>query len=164
MTKKTKVEKPKLPAKHKPSDALIDALKTREKLMLTVYQDEGGQWTIGYGHLVKPGEKYFPYGDVKEITKEEADELFYSDLKEEAIDSIVKYVQVELTQGNFDGLCSFVFNIGMGQFASSTLLKRLNNGRYQEAGNELSKWVFVKGNKSKGLMERRAEERNFYFS
>ena len=74
--------------------------------------------------------------------QEEAEELLKKDI-EIAEEAINKYVVVPLTQNRFDALVSFVFNVGVGAFKQSTLLKKLNQGLYDEIDEELAKWVYV---------------------
>jgi lysozyme len=71
--------------------------------------------------------------------------------------AVRKLVLVELTQGQFDALVDFVFNLGQGQLAKSTLLRLLNAGNYDGAGNELQRWVFAGGTKLAGLVRRRED-------
>jgi lysozyme len=87
-----------------------------------VYIDFAGKPTIGYGHLVGPGEHFN-----EPMTHAEALELLAKDLAatERAIASMVR---VELNQHEFDALVSLVFNIGRGHFATSTVLRKLNAG------------------------------------
>lgn len=118
------------------------------------YRCPAGRWTIGYGHThgVKSG---------MTVTPEEAEDLLVEDLKtcEEAIERLVK---VDLTQSQFDALVSFVFNLGVGNFRNSTLLKKLNRGDYNGASQEFSRWnkARVEGQLKPlaGLTRRRAAE------
>lgn len=101
-----------------------------------VYQCSSGENTIGYGHVVLPHEHF------ETITEEEAEELLKKDIAI-AEDAINRYVKVPLTQNRFDALVSFVFNVGVKAFKESTLLKKLNQGLYDEIDEELAKWVYV---------------------
>lgn len=122
-----------------------------EGLRLKAYQDTGGVWTIGVGHTGPEVVK----GLV--ITKEKAMQLLAEDLVE-AEDAVNRLVKVPLTQGQFDALASFVFNLGEGQFGKSTLLKKLNAGNYDGARNEFKRWVFDAGKVQPGLVKRRVGE------
>jgi lysozyme len=95
------------------------------------------------------------------INQAKAEEYLSQDVAwaEEAVRTKVK---VKLTQNQFDALVSFVFNVGATNFSTSTLLKRLNEGRYQEAANELLRWVRQKGIVLRGLQNRRREERALF--
>ena len=122
--------------------------------MVTSYRCPAGKWTIGYGSVkgVRSGMK---------ITKEEAEELLIKDIKDHEA-YVKQYVQVPLTQGQYDALVSFVFNLGGGNFRSSTLLKKLNKGLYDEAPEQFMRWnkarVDGKLTALKGLTRRRAAE------
>jgi lysozyme len=65
---------------------------------------------------------------------------------------------VDLTQGQFDALCSFIFNLGCGAFQRSTLLRLLNESDYEGAAQQFGRWVNAGGMKLTGLVKRRAEE------
>lgn len=138
------------------SENCINLIKEFESLRLEAYPDFGGVWTIGWGTTkgVRPGMK---------ITKEEADVLFLRDLKmfENSVNNLV---EVEINQHQFDALVSFVYNVGTSKFASSTLLKLLNQGRFDEVPDQFRRWVHdwdaKKGKmvKLRGLIRRRESE------
>jgi uncharacterized protein (TIGR02594 family) len=128
----------------------LDMIKGFEGLRLNAYQDSAGVWTIGYGHTggVRPGDR---------ITQAQAEQYLRGDVKwaEQAVRDNVK---VPLTQGQFDALVSFTFNLGAGALQKSTLLKKLNAGDYAGAQAEFGKWVHAGGQRLEGLVRRRAEE------
>ena len=132
------------------SDSGRDDIRQREGVRLQAYRDVGGEWTIGYGHLGAQE------GDV--ISRERAEELFEEDLAE-ASDAVTRLVNVDLTQDQFDALTSFVYNIGQGAFAESTLLRELNAGNYETAASEFERWNHVNGEINDGLTARRLSER-----
>lgn len=110
-----------------------------------------GTLTIGVGHTgpeVKPGMR---------ITVEQSREFLRKDLDrfEAAVERLVK---VELSDNQFGALVSFAFNVGEGNFAKSTLLKKLNAGNYEAVPDELMRWVHSKGKRLQGLVNRRAQE------
>lgn len=127
-----------------------DLIKRWEGLELEAYLDTGGVWTIGYGHTktARPGQR---------ITKAEADYLLAKDVKW-ASEAVEKRVKVPLNRNQRSALVSFVYNIGESQFASSTLLKKLNNSDYAGAAKEFMRWVYDNGRFIKGLQNRRREE------
>lgn len=135
----------------KTSEQGITLIKQFESLALTTYLDVAGKPTIGWGHLVKPGETFTI------LTPQQADDLLQKDLAwaEQAINQLVT---VTLTQGQFDALVDFTFNLGTGALRSSTLLKRLNEGNYDVAADNFQRWVYAGGNQSAGLVRRRAAE------
>lgn len=134
----------------------INLVKRFEGLELKAYRDSVGILTIGYGHThaVKAG-------DV--ITGEQADVFLREDLQVAEL-TINTNVKVKLTQGQFDALVSFVFNLGSGNFVKSTLIRKLNAGDYAGAANEFGKWVNAGGKKLPGLVKRRAAEREVFLT
>ena len=94
-----------------------------EGCRLVAYQDQVGVWTIGYGHTGS--------GVVSglTITQDQAEDLLTSDVAASAA-YVNAAVMVELQQNEFDALVDFVFNLGRGAFAGSTLLKNLNAGQF----------------------------------
>lgn len=137
-----------------PSPACVDLVKASEGCRLTAYRDSVGVWTIGYGHTrgVRQGQT---------ITQDEADALLLDDL-DLAAAQVRGMVTVPLTQGQFDALCDFVFNLGAGRLRDSTLLRLLNQGRYGEAAGQFKFWVMAGGKPLPGLVTRRAAERALF--
>src|SRR5579859_6602751 len=103
-----------------------------EGCKLVAYQDQVGVWTIGYGHTsgVHQG---------MTCTQQQA-EQWLSDDTAAAEQDVNTHVAVPLTQGEFDALVDFAFNLGRGALNNSTLLKYLNQGEYSAAANEFEKW------------------------
>ncbi len=130
------------------------------------YLDEAGKWTIGFGHLIVPGDGFWsptnPDG-AKYISVDDAKALKERDMMP-AQDAVNRLVRVNLTEGQNAALVSLVYNIGSGNFASSTLLKKLNLGDFDGASLEFGKWNKVRDPDtgelvvSNGLTIRRAEE------
>lgn len=138
----------------KTSERGLAVIKEFEGLQLQAYQCSAHVWTIGYGHTagVQPG-------DV--ITRREADGLLSQDVSESER-TIERYVTVSLTQCQFDALVSLTFNVGSGNFRSSTLLKKLNAGDYTGAAGEFLRWVNAGGQRLPGLVRRRAAEKALF--
>lgn len=142
------------------SQGALDFIRQTESLSLTPYQgraDAPGVYTIGFGHKIKPDEPYWPYGSIQAISADEADHLFQFDVNN-AADSVRALVTVPLAQGQFDALVSFVYNLGYGNLANSTLLKKLNAGDYVGASQEFQRWVYSNGRIAPGLITRRVAE------
>jgi lysozyme len=124
-----------------------------EQCRLTAYQDAVGVWTIGWGHTgpeVCAGLVW---------TQAQADTALSND-EHNAVYMVNNLVQVILTQHEFDALVDFVFNVGGGNFRTSTLLTKLNAGDYAGAANEFQKWDHAAGRVLAGLLKRRTEEQN----
>ena len=137
------------------SDKGIEFIKKEEGCVLTAYKCPAGVWTIGYGHTanVKSGDK---------ITLEEAEELLRCDLKYFE-DVVNKYVKIEISQNKYDALVSFCYNVGTGNFISSTLLKKVNDCCCDdEICEQFNRWVYAKGKKLPVLVARRKREADLY--
>ncbi|MFC2994952.1 lysozyme [Acinetobacter sichuanensis] len=139
------------------SPAGIDLICSFEGLELKAYNDGVGVWTIGYGTTVINGVKV-KKGDT--CTVEQAKKYMASDLKK--FEAAVNKVQVPLNQNQFDALVSLTYNIGIGAFADSTLLKKLNVGDYKGAAAQFDVWVKAGGKRMQGLVNRRAVERKLF--
>lgn len=144
----------------KASNKAIELIKESEGLRLNAYRCSAGVLTIGYGHTK----------DVREgirITEAEADTLLRMDVVD-CEDTVNKYVKVPLNQNQFDALVDFVFNFGETKFRYSTLLKKLNDGNYKEASEEILRWNKAFDPKRKvyvelaGLTKRRNKEKELF--
>lgn len=150
-------------------EKLRNLISGEEGLSLEAYQDAVGKWTIGYGHLIKPGEPYYPYGQVQLITLEEADALLSLDTQT-AENCINSTVTAPLTENQRAALVSLIYNIGCAAFTSSTLLKKINAlTPLPEAADEFDKWVMATqpdGSKIvlAGLVARRAREKQVFLA
>jgi lysozyme len=134
------------------SAAGMELLKKSEGFRNRVYLDAAGFPTVGYGHrLLNPAS--FPNG----IDEPLAAEILVSDVRD-AEQAIERLVKVPLTQGQFDALVDFCFNLGPGRLAASTLLKVLNRGRYDEAAEALLCWDRAGGRQLGALKARREAE------
>ena len=134
------------------SAAGFELIKRSEGFRGHVYTDVAGFPTIGYGHRVTPPES-FPGG----IDEARADVILASDVLE-AEREVARLVRVALTQGQFDALVDFCYNLGAGRLAGSNLLKELNAGRHNAAGEQLLNWDHVGGQVNAGLKARREAE------
>lgn len=132
----------------------MNLIKYYETLRLRAYQDTGGVWTIGYGHT-----KGVKRGDT--CTKEQAEAWLKEDLAvaEEAVNRLIPY---GLAAHQFDALVALTFNIGVGAFEKSTMLKMLLLGDILGASKQFGRWVFDNGKKLNGLIERREAERKLF--
>lgn len=135
----------------------VALIKRFEGLMLEPYKDVGGKLTIGYGHLIRPGELYVS------MTEKEAEALLLKDVA--VAEAVVKRnVKVKITPNQYSALVSLVYNIGEGHFDDSTLLEALNDGNYDEASRQFMRWVHVDGDRVRGLVTRRTAEKQLFDS
>lgn len=139
----------------------FNIIKRYEGLKLKAYRDTGGVWTIGYGTIKYANGTSVKQGDT--CTEEQALSFMMHDCK--WVDACLdKYVKIKVNQNQFDALASFVYNIGESQFRTSTLLKKLNEGKFQEAADNFPRWIYDNGKKIQGLVNRRNEERALFLS
>jgi lysozyme len=140
------------------NEAGLNLVQESEGLAVEKYQDAAGKWTIGYGHLIKTGETFDG-----PISEQRATELLEQDLQlaQSAVDELVS---VSLNENQYSALVDFVYNVGKNNFSASTLLKRLNSGKYATAANEFVKWVYAGGRRIDGLARRRAAERTLFLT
>lgn len=124
--------------------------KSFESCRLTAYPDSKGVPTIGWGHT-----RGVKLGDT--CTQEQADAWLLDDIQE-AVNIVNRLVHVPLTQHQFDALCDFTFNAGSGNFAGSTMLRKLNTGDYVGAASEFQRWDMCGNIHLAGLTRRRAAE------
>lgn len=139
----------------------LELLKKHEGFRSSAYLCPAGVWTIGYGStFYEDGRKVSP-GD--KISEEEATRLLIKVAKDFERE-ILERVKVPLNSNQLSALVSFVYNIGVGAFSSSTLLRVLNQGNYQEASKQLLRWNKGGGRVLPGLVTRRKEEKQLFES
>ena len=125
-------------------------IKKFEGCELEAYQCSANVWTIGYGHTAGVNE-----GDV--CTQEDADRMLAEDLEE--FEGYVKEaVDVPLEQNEFDALVAWTYNLGPGSLRSSTMLKKLNDSKFEELPSEMRRWNKSGGEVLDGLVRRREAE------
>jgi len=134
----------------------IALIKEFEGLRLRAYKCPGGVWTIGYGHTagVKAG---------MVITERQAEDFLKADLIE--FEKYLNDLGLAINQNQFDALISLIYNIGIGNFQKSTLLRKARvNPNDNSIMDEFLKWVYSKGRVLPGLQRRRLREMKLYFS
>ena len=136
----------------------IELIKKFEGFKPYTYLCPANILTIGYGHTrgVRLGQT---------CTEEEAEQFLKEDLElaEAEVNKVAE--KVDLTQGQFDSLVSFIFNLGARNFQTSTLRRKvLNNPADPSIKAEFGKWVYVRGKVNQGLQRRRLEESRLYLS
>jgi lysozyme len=134
----------------------LQLIKKYEGYKEKAYKCQAGVWTVGYGHTknVQPNSK---------INKDQAESYLIEDVKNAEI-AVKKYVNVPVTQGQYDSLVSLAYNIGGNNFRKSTTLKEVNNKNYEKAGKGILLWNKAKGKISNGLVKRRNEEYSLFSS
>ena len=139
----------------------VDFIKQAEGLRLKAYRDDGGTWTIGYGHTGP--EIHNGY----QITAERAEQLLVRDIAW-ATDTVRRAVRVSLTEEQRAALISLTFNIGSGGFLTSTVFRRLNAGNYEGAADAILMWNKITRNgvkeRDQGLVNRRERERMLFLT
>ncbi|GCP61500.1 muraminidase [Escherichia coli] len=143
------------------SDKGIALIKQFEGCKLTAYQDSVGVWTIGYGWTKPVDGKPIRAGMT--IKQETAERLLKTGLVSYEND-VSRLVKVDLTQGQFDALVSFTYNLGARSLSTSTLLRKLNGGDYAGAADEFLRWNKAGGKVLNGLTRRREAERALFLS
>ncbi len=147
-------------ARQKVSRAGVELIKSFEGLRQTAARLPDGRWTIGYGHT-------FSAREGARVTQEDADALLRFDLLP-IVDSLNNMILVPLNQNQFDALVSFSFNIGIENFGSSSVLKRINEGRMTEAALAMDAWRSAEFNGQTyvlaPLIRRRAAEKNLFLT
>ena len=143
------------------SDKGIALIKQFEGCKLTAYQDSVGVWTIGYGWTHPVDGKPIRAGMT--IKQETAERLLKTGLVSYESD-VSRLVKVGLTQGQFDALVSFTYNLGARSLSTSTLLRKLNAGDYAGAAEEFLRWNKAGGKVLNGLTRRREAERALFLS
>ncbi|MCM7773479.1 lysozyme [Enterobacter asburiae] len=150
------------------SERGIALIKQYEGVRLSSYRDSAGVWTIGYGHTgdVHAGQTI---SELTALTLLQADVMVCEKL-------LHHIVEVPVSQGQFDALVSFLYNVGPGKpgvksgfrflksGSPSTMLTCLNAGRYQEAAGQFPLWVYAGGQRLPGLVRRRAAEQRLFLS
>ena len=125
-------------------------IKKFEGCELEAYQCSAGVWTIGYGHTkgVQEGDQW---------SQSHAEHMLEVEL-EEYEGYINDYVTAPLSQKQFDAMVSWVYNLGPANLKRSTLLRKLNNGEYEETPNQIKRWNKAGGKVLEGLVRRREAE------
>lgn len=136
------------------SEKAYSLIRNFEGLRLKAYKCSAGKYTIGYGHTnrVKSWER---------ITPEYAEELLKRDIEsiEKELSAIIS---VDLNQNQMDAIISFVFNVGVGNFRSSTLYRRIQAKRFDDVPNQMKRWIYCRNKILNGLVKRREVEAKLF--
>jgi lysozyme len=157
----------------KVSQKCIEQIKKDEGVRNRPYQCPALLWTIGVGHVIDPNHAKVPLADRKQLpiptgwdrvlSAEEIDDILRKDLARfEA--GVSRLIKVELTQGQFDALVSFSFNVGLGNLQNSTLRMKVNRGDFEGAAEQFLVWTKAGGKVLPGLVKRRTHEKEMFES
>lgn len=125
------------------------------------YLDSKGIPTIGIGTVYYPNGKRVTLSDSK-ITLNQA--LNYLEANVSTIVNKLNSLELSLNQNQFDALCSFIYNVGMGAFLNSTLLDELKENQKEKAADQFLLWDHENGKEVTGLLKRRMKERELFLS
>lgn len=139
------------------SEKGLDLIRGSEGLSLKAYVCPAGILTIGYGHTGPDVTAHLT------ITQDQANQLLRQDVARFE-SSVNEFVPLSMTQGMFDALVSFAYNLGAGALKSSTLLKKLIAGDKAGAADEFLRWNKANGQVLKGLTVRRESERKLFLA
>lgn len=131
-------------------------IKHFEGFSPVTYTCPAGYRTIGYGHVIKPHEKF-----EEPISLAEGEKILIADCKKFAF-SIYKLISAPLTTNQLSALLSFTFNLGSGALQRSTLRQKINRLEYKNAAEEFLKWIYAGGKILPGLITRRKAERDLF--
>lgn len=136
----------------------LDLIKRFEGFSPTIYICPAGYPTIGYGHVVR-GDERDRFADG--IDEEEASDLLQRDVRW-AERGVLRLIDVPLSDGQFDALVSFTFNLGTGALQRSTLRRKVNREEHAQVPREFMRWVWAGGKRLNGLERRRRAEVKAY--
>jgi lysozyme len=155
------------------SPKTIEMIKHHEGVRFKPYQCPAKLWTIGVGHVLYPNQGKMPIDqrgayalhpeDNRSFSKDEVDGILRADL-DRFERGVERFCPVPLTQGMFDGLVSFSFNVGLGTLQRSTLRQKVLRLDKEGAAEELLKYCMGGGKVLKGLQNRRIDERRLFLS
>jgi lysozyme len=142
------------------NEAGMELIKHYEGWRESPYLCSAARPTIGYGSTWDRNGDAVTL-DHPNITKKQGEHLLLREVRHSE-EAITKLIKSELTENMFSSLCSFIYNVGSGNFQKSTLRMRLNRGQYERAADEFPKWRKAGGRVVKGLVRRRKQERELF--
>ena len=155
------------------SEHALTLIKHHEGVRYKPYRCPAKLWTVGVGHVMYPEQAKLPLAerdnfslsirDFRTFGKDEVDEILMADLRrfERGVE---RYCPVQLTQGMFDALVSFSFNVGLGTLQRSTLRQKLLRGDKAGAAEGFMKYTMAGGKVLRGLVNRRSDEKALFLS
>jgi lysozyme len=157
----------------KVSKDAIEGIKKDEGVRLRPYRCPALLWTVGVGHVIDPNHIRvklderkglgIPDGWDRTLTMDEVNGILAADL---ALfeRGVLRLCPEGLTQGRFDALVSFSFNVGLGNLQRSTIRMKHNRGDFDGAAESFMVWTKAGGKELPGLVKRRKHERALYLS
>ena len=155
------------------SERALTLIKHHEGVRYKPYRCPAKLWTVGVGHVLYPEQATLPIAerdnfpldnkDFRTFSKEEVDQILLTDLRrfERGVE---RFCPVRLTQGMFDALVSFSFNVGLGTLQRSTLRQKLLRGDKAGAAEGFMKYTMAGGKVLRGLVNRRSDEKALFLS
>ena len=138
------------------TDRGVALIKRHEGFVAAPYRCPAGYLTVGYGHVLLPGERF-----EEGVNERQAEQLLEADVRQ-AEQAVLRLITAPLADGQFDALVSFTFNVGAGALQRSTLRACVNDSRHDDVPDQLMRWVWAGGRRLKGLVARRADEAAMY--
>ena len=158
----------------KVSAELIKLVKHHEGVRLRPYRCPALLWTVGVGHVIDPNHIKVPFEERRNLpipngwdrvlSMDEVDSILSQDLGRFERGVARLCPASANSQGIFDALVSFSFNVGLGNLQRSGLRMKTNRGEFQDAAEEFMKWTKAAGRVLPGLVKRRQDERAMYLS
>lgn len=136
----------------------IDLIKKYEGFRPHAYQDSVGVWTIGYGTTRINGQ---PVKAGMTITEDQALQLVQQEVNK-LWSQIEQISRVNLNQNQMNALVDFAYNLGFNALKTSTLMKYINQSKFDQAANEFTRWVYADGKVLPGLVKRREAEKQLF--
>lgn len=157
----------------KVSKDAIEGIKKDEGVRLRPYRCPALLWTVGVGHVIDPNHirvKFderkglsIPDGWDRTLAMDEVNDILAKDLATFER-GVLRLCPEGLTQGRFDALVSFSFNVGLGNLQRSTIRMKHNRGDFDGAAEGFMAWTKAGGKELPGLVKRRKHERALYLS
>jgi len=157
----------------KVSKDAIEGIKKDEGVRLRPYRCPALLWTVGVGHVIDPNHirvklderkgLAIPDGWDRTLTMDEVNDILAKDLVTFER-GVLRLCPEGLTQGRFDALVSFSFNVGLGNLQRSTIRMKHNRGEFEDAAESFMQWTKAGGKELPGLVKRRKHERALYLS
>ena len=158
----------------KVSPAALKMVKHHEGVRVKPYRCPALLWTVGVGHVIDPNHIKVPFEERRNLpvpngwdrvlSMDEVDSILSQDLGRFERGVARLCPASANSQGIFDALVSFSFNVGLGNLQRSGLRMKTNRGEFQDASDEFLKWTKAGGKVLPGLVKRRKDEQRLYLS